>query len=647
MLTSQRIDVLFLKWLTAVLFGLLAILSVANLTTSSIGLHVAGDAENSAEVLVGNLRPIRTDEWKRGTPVLLGTFVDGWSDEALTPFEERDVRFGWLGQSVLPAIISPERALVSLLPARMGFFAYLWMAPLMCIWSVASLLSLLGLNRLASVGGGVATALGPASAWWSFHGAELMWPATLATVLLILSWKLTDYNAPRWRRTTGVLSRLVLPVVGGVLLARYPLAYAPWSLPIAGIAGALIVDLWWAREDRRRSLKPILVMGATSILFAALRMASLAPRLSSLLGTVYPGSRRSSGGSEGMPIFTGVFTYLAQTSRGSVMAFSNLSETALGPLAIVVAALFVSWASKVSAHSMRRSSLTLTTISVVTLFSWALFSWPSVLLRFNPFTVVPGYRVAQILGVAAIPFVWLAVHESGALLIRSRRTSLALGGGLIVLVLSARDEAVYRTIFPLVTPSATWFWILSYAVAFAIFVSRPSRAITSVPLACLIVVSALTVNPIVRGVGDLYDSRSAITIRENVGGTREQRVASDDLSIDALLIANAIPTLGGQMNYGPDKDSWKLLDPTEKYEAEWNRGAATLQFSWNPDAVKPMIVSPYPDMVVVEVNPCSSLLEWWNVTWVISTERRSESCLVERAEFYWFSSPRWLYQVQR
>lgn len=644
---KSKVDIQFLKWLSAAIFGLLAIVSIGNLTTSSIGLHVAGDAETTADVIYGELRPIRTDEWKRGTPVVLGTFVEGWSDDALTPFEERDVRFGWLGTTALPAITSPERTLVSLLPSRIGFFAFMWLAPMMCIWSVAMLLNLLGLNRLSAVAGGTATALGPASAWWSFHGAELVWPASLATVLLLISWELQEHGRSQWVRSTRVISQLALPVAAGVLLARYPLAYAPWALPTVVIAGALIIDLWWARDNRRVSLRPILVMGATSILLAVAKIASLAPRLASLVGTVYPGSRRSVGGSEGMPLFTGVFTYLAQTARGSVIAFSNLSETALGPLAVIAAALLVSWASRVAVRPSMRPTLILTNISIVILFCWAMFEWPGILLHLNPFTIVPGYRVTQILGVVAIPFVWLAVHQSGSKSIRIRRGSLALGGGLIVLVLSARDEAAYRTLFPQITPTATWFWILLYAFGFAIFVLRPHRALSSVPLASLIVVSGIMVNPIVRGVGDLYDSQSAISIRENVGDVSEQRVASDDVSIDALLISNAIPTLGGQMNYGPDKDAWNLLDPSGQYEAAWNRGASSLQFNWNSAALQPVISSPYPDMVGVEVSPCSPILEWWNVAWIISSSPLDESCLSEKATFSWFSYPRWLYQIQR
>lgn len=644
----RPLDFGFLKWLSVVIIGILLTVSFLNLTTSSIGLHFAGDSPNTADVIFGELRPIRSDEWNRGTPVVLGSFLDGWDQSALTPFEERGVRFGWVGEGLLPTLVSPERWLASMLPSRMGFFAFMWVPPLFAIWSVAVMLRFLGLGRVSALAGGLATSLGPASAWWSFHGSQLVWPAAMATVLLLVSWSVAEAEGMRWQKTRWSLSRLILPIFGGILLARYPLLYAPWAIPTVLISGALIIDLWWNRPNRRGTLKILSVTGITAAIVGGLSVFSLSPRLAALAGTVYPGSRRFIGGSEGMPLFTGAFSYFAQTTRGTVIAASNLSESALGPLAVIVAAILTTWAARIGLRrSPKLSNYGITTTVVVVLLSWSAFEWPGALLTLNPLTVVPGYRVTQILGVVAVPFIWIAIDATSRFAPVIRRGLLATGSALIVLFLSASDAVIYRQFFPLVTPFGTWALMLVLAAAMALFVWRPASPWASIPLAGFIVVSAFSVNPIVRGVGDLYDSSSAVTLRETVGEDVEGRVASDHVSLDALLIANALPTLGGQLNWGPANDEWKLLDPNGEASSAWNRGASSLQFHWDSAVVQPVISSPVPDIVTVDINPCSPLLEWWNVTWIVSSEHLSESCLVEKASFQWFGYPRWMYSVQR
>lgn len=644
----QPLDFRFLKWLSGVVIGTLIILSSLNLTTSSIGLHFAGDSPNTADVMFGELRPIRSDEWNRGTPVVLGSFLDGWNDDVLTPFEERSVRFGWVGETFLPTLLAPERWVTSLLPSRMGFFAFMWIPPLLAFWSVAAMLRQLGLGRISAVSGGLATAFGPASAWWSFHGAQLVWPASMATVLLIGSWSVAEAESLRWQKIRWFLLRFIMPILGGILLARYPLLYAPWAIPTVLISGALIVDLWWRRVDRRGSVKVLFVTGLTAAVVAGMSMLSVSPRLSALAGTVYPGSRRFTGGSEGMPLFTGAFSYFAQTARGTVIAASNLSEATLGPLAVLISALVTLWVARVA--SRREStfpSYVLTSSVTVILLTWAAFEWPTAFLTLNPLTVVPGYRVTQILGVIAVPFIWIAIASTSRSSALLRRGLLAMGSGLIVLVLSASDAAIYRQFFPLVTPFGTWVLTILLSGAVAFYVWRPSTSWSSVPLAGFILISAFGVNPIVRGVGDLYDSSSAVTIRETVGENVSGRIASDHVSLDALLAANALPTLGGQLNWGPSAGEWELLDPTGESSSAWNRGASSLQFHWDVNATRPVISNPAPDIVNVDINPCSPILEWWNTNWIVSSEELAESCLVEKASFQWFGYPRWLYAVQR
>lgn len=638
------VDVVFLRRLFVGTVLVLAVLSLANLTTSSIGLHVAGDQPNSADVIFGEPRPIRSDEWNRGTPVILGTFLDSWNSDALTPFEERDVRFGWIGEKVLPSLVYPERALVGLLPSRMGFFMFLWIPQIVAVSAVAAFLRLTGVGRISSMAGGVATSLGAASAWWSYHGSQLVWPAALAVSLLMLAWLVRTAGSPQATRPPAQRAlTVVLAVCAGLLLTRYPLLYAPWAIPTVMIFGALIIDLWRSQPMRRGTLKLLAVSASVAFVIAGLSVASQSPRLSALAGTSYPAARRFVGGSEGMPLFTGAHMYYSQTDRGTVINGSNLSESATGPVVLILVALLLLWVAKVEGrHRPEHLRIGTTATVVAVLLSWGLTEWPTTLSSLNPLTVIPGFRIGQIIGVLALPFVWIVISQVTAGSAVRRRAWLAAGAGAIVVVISAIDGVRYRQLFPLVTANETWLTAFALAGATAYFVWKPARPKAAVPLALFIAVSAAWVNPLVRGVGDLYDSTSAARVREVVVSGR---VASDQIGLDALLIANAIPTLGGQLNWGPDEEAWAVLDPEGVSREAWNRGASSLQFAWNSSAPGINISAPFPDVVMVEMHPCSPALKKFGVEWVMSSQQLEAACLAEALQFTWGGLPRWLYAV--
>lgn len=638
------VDVVFLRRLFVGTVLVLAVLSLANLTTSSIGLHVAGDQPNSADVIFGEPRPIRSDEWNRGTPVILGTFLDSWNSDALTPFEERDVRFGWIGEKVLPSLVYPERALVGLLPSRMGFFMFLWIPQIVAVSAVAAFLRLTGVGRISSMAGGVATSLGAASAWWSYHGSQLVWPAALAVSLLMLAWAVRTAGSPQATRPPAQRTlTVVLAVCAGLLLTRYPLLYAPWAIPTVMIFGALIIDLWRSQPTRRGTLKLLAVSASVAFVIAGLSVVSQSPRLSALAGTSYPAARRFVGGSEGMPLFTGAHMYYSQTDRGTVINGSNLSESATGPVVLILVALLLLWVAKVEGrHRPERLRIGTTATVVAVLLSWGLTEWPTTLSSLNPLTIIPGFRIGQIIGVLALPFVWIVISQVTAGSAVRRRAWLAAGAGAVVVVISAIDGVRYRQLFPLVTANETWLTAFALAGATAYFVWKPARPKAAVPLALFIAVSAAWVNPLVRGVGDLYDSSSAARVREVVVSGR---VASDQIGLDALLIANAIPTLGGQLNWGPDEEAWAVLDPEGVSREAWNRGASSLQFAWNSSTPDINISAPFPDVVMVEMHPCSPTLNRFGVEWVISSHPLEAACLAEALQFTWGGLPRWLYAV--
>jgi hypothetical protein len=78
---------------------------------------------------------------------------------------------------------------------------------------------------------------------------------------------------------------------------------------------------------------------------------------------------------------------------------------------------------------------------------------------------------------------------------------------------------------------------------------------------------------------------------------------------------------------GPDRASWRVLDPDDKYEQEWNRGAAYVRFSWAPPGTPTRVEVPAGDFIVVWVDPCDDALDQFHVERVLSTSPLNRGCL--------------------
>ena len=58
-----------------------------NVTTSSLSLNFeSSNKSNSGEPIAGTSKTIRSDEWMRSTPLLIGATNNDLTDEHLTPF---------------------------------------------------------------------------------------------------------------------------------------------------------------------------------------------------------------------------------------------------------------------------------------------------------------------------------------------------------------------------------------------------------------------------------------------------------------------------------------------------------------------------------------------------------------------------------
>jgi len=599
---------------------LLALLSALGLHQSSLPLNSMSTAAPGNALVLGSPLEVRSDEWLRWSPDVITrwTVPDAEDRRSILEVPISDSVLG----GGLDWVLNTDERVAGLLPLDQAFALWWWWPIFASGAAAALLLRRFGVTRAFAGAGAVLFISSPVNAWWSFLPSRVAWVPMVVVLMLDSARRRSDWRA------------YALAAGAGVLIARIPSSdYAPWSLVFSLASGALLADLW--RRDRVgwSEIRRLLIAPATSLGLVALWWIDVSDRYRTLAGTEYPGSRRDSGGSHGIPsMWSGVFDGLhAVPSWSGGPALSNLSEVAMGWTIIVVPALALMISSlRVGRHRGGTPVLTCSTITVVILLIWSQFEWPAWLTVINPLVLVPGERVTQIIGMwLVIPVLvlllrsdaWPSRWAQGAVL----TTTLALGGSAVVR---------HRDFFPEMPVWGLVLVVVGTAVLLGLTLERRATTVAVSFITVLGVASIITVNPLVIGIGDLTDSESATLIRDVIS-TDGGRVASDDYTLDTLLQVNGAQLASGQQYWGPDDRSWKSLDPEGSHRAEWNRGTAYTTFAWQAGASQAEIRAPQPDIILIRIDPCATSLAELNLRWVVSSQELSASCLEPVASFEW------------
>ena len=135
------------------------------------------------------------------------------------------------------------------------------------------------------------------------------------------------------------------------------------------------------------------------------------------------------------------------------------------------------------------------------------------------------------------------------------------------------------------------------------------------------------VNPLYRGVFDLSETATGISIEESNDEDPGTWVGVGSFEAMALLVESGVQSLSGVQTY-PSEEMWSAIDPSGKFETEWNRLG---HVQWAFGTGEPTVVNPQPDVISVSFDPCSAFAQK-NVSYVLTDGAPNESsCLVENA----------------
>ena len=365
-----------------------------------------------------------------------------------------------------------------------------------------------------------------------------------------------------------------------------------------------------------------------------------------LANTVYPGTRRFTGARMNLAsLFAAPHLWVLQDTPR--LTATNQSEISSGYLVLALASLAV-----VPAVDWRRlGELRVVTFAsgavLAALASWCTIDWPQKADRLFPISLVSPGRLVQVIGISAtLTFGLLMAAWIRAPL--GRRQTVAVTAALLAFFVTAAGGSAFRDEF-LASYGTVWIALVSLltSVAIGVSIGAAGRRWALIPLAALALPVVGLVNPVQLGFADLRSGKAAAEVKLTSKGLQPgMRWATDDLHLDALLMANAAPALSGQQWVGPDTKSWRILDPESAYRAQWNRGASYVVFAWGGPGTAARLDLPSPDLIRVTADPCNPALSRLHVGLLLSTHPLEGRCLVQAARFSFGGQVRWTYHVR-
>ena len=619
------------------IFPSVAILGVALLTAlqlsgSSLALYEtsAGRPSDSAGVLLGEPRPIRSDEWLVRTPWLLNQIENDLPTHSFGGMGQHDLGLvGDIPVKSLDLLVKPHQLPSVFLAPSQSLAAEWWMWHALMIIGMYSLVLVLTHKVGISIFVSILLAASSSTQWWAGPGTftTVGYGALAAATLL----KSLESESRR--------KRFVLTALAGWLAACLICTlYVPWiittTLVVGTICASSIINELIRTDDIWIELKST-VLSLGLFVFAASAFVGLfvwrhLDAIAIINSTVYPGERtsESGGGVNIATLFGAPLDYFSWRRTFAMVNQTNQSENSSG-IVFLVPVLVAAMGMVVSRKRIRREKnvvvLLATLLAGSALLSWALLPIPTTVGRLLLLDRVPPERILPTLTFAGL----IALGQYLSLGIRpdSLKERFVVFMAVIAFVITSVLAAkAYRVENANINNQIAIALIALVSLSILLILWK-CRKIGIVALAFFGLVQFLAVNPIQRGVSPLLDnpvSSSAREIRQGLGKDIGWMLIGGDAYVRGSLEATGVSLTSGVSRY-PDYDYWRVLDPELKFEDSWNRYGHIFVSPGEKDS-EPLITSPQGDVIQVVLDPCDDRLQRLNTKVVVTQNFEIDEC---------------------
>lgn len=560
------------------LFGLTVLFSfsilVATGTTGSslpLLLQEARIAHSDTARWLGDLRPIRSDEWEVITPMAISQSTH------TPPFPIVNRHYGADGQNMMVIGMTgvPVWHISSLAkPATWGFFlfdlryalAWYWWFPFFACFTAVWLLlqRFFAMDWRQAAGWSASLALAPYSVGFSGWPAYTVFFPVLCMVAMervLHSQRMA--NGLAWGGLLGV-------ALTGYVLTLYP----AWQITIAYLLAPLSLAWLW---QQRSALRPQSAQWAG--LAASLGMTVL------LLGswwldaqeavhwireTVYPGQRTTGTGGDIDPWFLikGLMSPATMYGPSPLMTPSDAGSFIFLFIPTTVCAL-LAWRHRRKLDAIGIALLGYTALAFLYLF----MGMNPTVARLSLWGMVPTYRIDIALALAQVLTIGWVVHArpDGSLASAPLIKNLAISIGVFTAALGWYLFDKLPTLIAMeIPPPIVWISCLCWGGLGYLLIVR-QYGLLALFFCLWTLATSLPFNPLVHAPTKLaLDPALSVSIQESYTGHHSMTAVVGERAWSMLLPAAGVPVLNS-VHYHPPRTLWKDLDPTGEHAALHNR----------------------------------------------------------------------------
>ena len=599
------------SWFPTLVVIVVAVLVILQLGGTSSGMHwLALGTGDDPRLVFGSPRAIRSDEW-----LVQQSWVVSQSN---TGFLGTNLLFpGGMDMTVFSEIPSWDWSTV-FRPHLWGYLlfglgvgaAWFWWAPAVLL-IVSAYLFVVSLSPRRPVTAAlVASALyfTPMLQW--FYTPSSLVPTAWGLLAMAgVVWVIRDRR--RWVRwvwsavvgyfavtlAMGLYVPFILPVI--FVFLAFAVGYALNTRPVGERAAH-----FWAR------ISPLLVAGVLAVAVAVVWVATRWSTFEAVQSTVYPGQRIVRTGSifDVDPALGG----LAGAPWDRVLG--RTGETILGPNSseasgVILIAVFLLpaliWLIVERWRSAQRVDwVAALVLAVMVIFAAYLFipGWDA-LAHLLLLDRVPAERVKYVLIVLGVVTTAIVVQRVDLVrpprkvAIASAALTAVIMAAMVVVISSDVEVRSLRSLWPVT--------VMLVIVAVYLLLSRRTVLVAALLLAITAVILGSSVNPVYRGLFDLSETAIGEEVSEVDAAEEGTWVGVGSYEPMAILTQVGVESLSGVQNY-PSDEMWDEIDPTAKFEKNWNRLA---HVQWKLGVGSVTMANPSPDVVAVTFDPCSSFAQ--------------------------------------
>ncbi len=608
------------RWLFPLLLLIpLVALSALQLSGTSIGIyrHLAGIAD--PDLVAGELRPVRSDEWlvntqmviaqtEAGFPLINPNIADGQDMSLIldVPYKEWSIAF------------RPQNWPFFVLPLETAFALKWWLLLGGLLASAyAMVLHLLPGKRLMAALGAMTLGFNAFIFWWyqTITIAPLIWgiAAFLAARHLLLS-------QTRARRLGWAVALAYTATC--FALVQYPPFQIPVLIVVAGLFIALLIE--GSQLGKRRAATGMGLTIAACVVAGAIVGTFLMTRqdaVKTITSTVYPGQRTiQSGGVNPARFLAGFLAPELQNSDRAKHFPQNQSESSnflpLMPF-LAIPALAV---MALTYRRQRQIDWPLMAVTLVTLlFMLRMFvPWPDAPYRLLLLDKVPNERIILSLGLLMLLQIVLLLRH-----VSSPGRSLpwmwaAFSSALALAAFGVVGWYLHRA-YPEFLPDKAIIASLGAATAAALFLLLRQKTV-ALGLGTMVVLGVIAshgIQPLYRGLGPVTRSPLNQEI-DRRGGTW---VVADSWIYENIAVATGQDSLSGTQVY-PQLNLWRQMDTSGNQSDVYNRYAHVTFTVAGSDSIE----LPGADHTNIRINPCGSFAQS-RIDYILSTNELAGGCL--------------------